>query len=58
MAPKTAYQRPYKTRAQRREDDKRKIDDVQDHRFLIRFVVGVVILAVVAIVFAMKGMAG
>lgn len=58
MTPKTTYQRPYKSRTQRREDDKRKVDDVQDHRFLIRLAAGVAIIVVVALVFAIKGMSG
>ena len=53
---KTAYQRPYKTRRQRREVDRRKYDEAKDRQFLVRMGVAIGLLLVVAIGFALKGM--
>ena len=53
---KGAYQRPYKSRSQRREADRRKHDEANDYRFLIRVAVAVGLLVVVALGFAAKGM--
>ena len=46
---KSAYQRPYKTRGQRREIARRKHDENADHKFLIRvaLVAGLVLLVAV-----------
>ncbi|GAB3649917.1 hypothetical protein GCM10027594_25240 [Hymenobacter agri] len=53
---KSAYQRPYKSRSQRREIARRKHDENTDQKFLIRvaLVAGVVLL--VALGFALKNM--
>lgn len=58
MSPKSVYQRPYKSRQQRREADRRKYDEVSDSQFLRRAAValGLVVLLLAACV--MKGMAG
>ena len=48
---KSVYQRPYKTRGQRREIARRKHDENADHKFLIRvaMVVGLVLLVAVGV---------
>ena len=46
---KSAYQRPYKTRSQRREIARRQHDESADSKFLIRVAVVVGILLLVAI---------
>ncbi|UOQ98039.1 hypothetical protein MUN81_00770 [Hymenobacter sp. 5317J-9] len=56
-AKKTAYQRPYKTRSQRRLADRRKHDESADFKFLIKVAVGVGFLLLLAVGFAIKGMA-
>ena len=56
-AQKGAYQRPYKTRRQRREVARRKHDENSDHKFLIRAAVVGGLLLLLAIGFALKGMA-
>jgi hypothetical protein len=54
---KSAYQRPYKTRNQRRHEDRRKYDESKDQKFLWR-VAGIVgILLIVALGFVIKGVA-
>ena len=54
---KSAYQRPYKSRSQRREIARRKHDESGDYKFLLR-VAGVIgFLLLVALGFAVKGMA-
>ena len=55
-AQKSAYQRPYKSRSQRRHIDRRKHDEANDYKFLIRVAVAIGLVAVVAIGFAIKGM--
>ena len=55
--PKGAYQRPYKTRVQRREQARRKHDENSDHKFLMRAAVGVGLLILLAVGFAVKGIA-
>ncbi|MDB5236265.1 MAG: hypothetical protein JWR44_3258 [Hymenobacter sp.] len=52
---KSAYQRPYKSRIQRREADRRKYDETKDYKFLIQVAVGVVLVIVLALAFALKG---
>ena len=49
---KSAYQRPYKTRGQRREIARRKHDENADHKFLVRvaFAVGILLLVTLGIV--------
>jgi len=54
---KTAYQRPYKSRNQRREADRRKTDDVTNRRFLYKAFGGVALLVVLALAFAFEGLA-
>ena len=54
---KGAYQRPYKTRLQRREQARRKHDENSDHKFLMRAAVGVGLLIMLALGFALKGFA-
>lgn len=54
---KTAYQRPYKTRRQRREVDRRKYDEAKDRQFLVRMGVAVGLLLVVALGIALVGIA-
>lgn len=48
---KSAYQRPYKTRSQRRETARRKHDENADHKFLVRvaLVAGALLLVVVGV---------
>jgi cell division septal protein FtsQ len=51
-SPKTAYQRPYKTRGERREVARRKHDENTDRKFLIRlaFAIGAFLLIAVGVV--------
>ncbi len=56
VANKSAYQRPYKSRSQRREVDRRKHDESKDYKFLMRVAFAIGLVAVVAIVFAITGM--
>ncbi|MBJ6107584.1 hypothetical protein JAO73_01065 [Hymenobacter sp. BT523] len=56
-AKKSAYQRPYKTRSQRRMADRRKHDETADFKFLVRVAVGIGLLLLLAVGFAIKGMA-
>ena len=51
---KSAYQRPYKTRSQRRETARRKYDENTDRKFLIRMAVAAGVLLVLAVGFAIK----
>ena len=50
-----AYQRPYKTRSQRREQARRNYDENSDHKFLLRAALVVALLLVVALGFVVKG---
>ncbi|OGX80988.1 hypothetical protein [Hymenobacter glacialis] len=54
---KTAYQRPYKSRSERRQADRRKHDESGDYKFLVR--VGIAIGLVIAVVlgFVITGLA-
>ncbi|MCI1188381.1 hypothetical protein MON38_13195 [Hymenobacter sp. DH14] len=51
---KSAYQRPYKTRSQRREMARRKHDENADHKFLIRVAIVAGVLLLVAVGAAIK----
>ena len=52
---KVAYQRPYKSRQQRRDAARRNYDEASDHRFLLRVAGGIGLLFVVVLVFVLKG---
>ena len=52
---KSAYQRPSKTRGQRREIARRKHDENADRKFLIRVALVVGMLVLVAVGIALKG---
>ena len=54
---KSAYQRPYKTRSQRREIARRKHDENADHKFLVRVALVVGVLLLVAVGVALRGTA-
>ncbi|HEX8330457.1 MAG TPA: hypothetical protein VF629_23195 [Hymenobacter sp.] len=54
---KTAYQRPYKSRRQRREVDRRKYDEAKDRKFLVRMGVVVGLILIMALGVALVGMA-
>ena len=53
---KAAYQRPYKSRSQRREIDRRKYEEAKDYQFLKRAALAVGLLVVIALSFFVKGM--
>ena len=53
---KSAYQRPYKTRSQRREIARRKYEENHDHKFLTRVALVVGMLVLVAVGIALKGL--
>jgi uncharacterized membrane protein YccC len=55
---KSAHQRPYKSRSERREADRHKHDEASDYRFLIRAGIAIGIVVAVALVFAIKGLSG
>ena len=52
----TAYQRPYKSRQQRREADRRKTDEANDYKFLLRIGSGIAIVLLLVVGFMLKGM--
>ena len=55
----TAYQRPYKSRQQRREADRRKTDNsANDYKFLLRVGTGIAIVLALVLGFVLKGMMG
>jgi len=54
---KQAYKRPYKTRQQRRQADRLKADDSADSKYLIKVAAAIGLLLLLAIGFAIKGMA-
>ena len=54
---KSAYQRPYKTRSQRREIARRKHDENADRKFLVRVALVVGALLLVAVGVALRGAA-
>ena len=51
---KSAYQRPSKTRGERREIARRKHDENADHKFLVRIAVAMGLLLLVALGIALK----
>ena len=51
---KSAYQRPYKTRSQRREIARRKHDENADHKFLVRVALVAGALLLIAVGIALK----
>lgn len=55
---KAAYKRPYKTRNQRRDFDRRKQDEANDYKFLVRVASAIGVLLVVALGIALKGIVG
>ncbi|SFQ30654.1 hypothetical protein SAMN04515668_1808 [Hymenobacter arizonensis] len=55
MAKKSAFQRPYKSRSERREIDRRKHDEAKDYKFLIRVAIAIGLVLVVALGFAITG---
>lgn len=52
---KPAYKRPYKSRSERRERDRRKHDEARDYKFLWRVAGGIGLLLLLALGFAIKG---
>ena len=52
---KSAYRRPYKSRRERREVDRRKHDESKDSKFLFRVVLGIGLVLLVAWAFVLKG---
>ena len=54
---KSAYQRPYKSRHERREIDRSKSDDSRDYKFLIRVGLAIGLLMALALGIVIKGMA-
>lgn len=56
VSQKKAYQRPYKSRQERREVDRRKYDESRDHRFLLRAGAVVGLLLLLTLGFALKGL--
>ena len=52
---KSAYKRPYKTRSQRRHDDRKKYDESSDRKFLWRVAGAIGILLAIALGFMVKG---
>ena len=55
VATKTVYKRPYKSRSERRERDRRKHDESSDYKFLWRVAGGIGLLLLLALGFAIKG---
>ena len=59
MPHRTAYQRPYKSRQQRREADRRKTDEsTNDYKFLLRAGTGIAIVLALVLGFMLKGILG
>ncbi|MET4074117.1 hypothetical protein [Hymenobacter sp. UYCo722] len=54
---KSAYQRPYKTRGQRREIARRKHDENTDQKFLVRVAVAAGLLLLLAVGIAVRSWA-
>lgn len=54
---KQAYKRPYKTRQQRRKADSMKSDESADSKYLMKVAVVIGFLLLLAIGFAIKGLA-
>ena len=57
VSQKTVYQRPYLTRSQRRAAARRKSDENTDYKFLLKVASGIALLVVLAVGFAIGGMA-
>ena len=55
---KSAYQRPYKSRTQRREIDRRKYEETKERQFLKRSALAVGLLVIIALSFFIKGWLG
>lgn len=53
-AKKSAYQRPHKSRQQRREADRRKYDEASDRKFLIQAAIAAGLVLLVALTFVLK----
>jgi len=53
---KSTYQRPYKSRRQRRGADQHKYDEASDRKFLLRAAVAAGLVLTVALSFVLKGM--
>ena len=53
---KAAYQRPYKSRRERREVDRRKHDESRDSKFLFRVAFGIGLVLLIALAIALKGL--
>lgn len=56
VAKNQAYQRPYKSRQERRLAERRKADDSTDNAFLIKVAVLIGFLILVVVGFVVKGM--
>ena len=54
---KSAYQRPYKSRRERRETDRRRSDEAHDYKFLIRMGVAIGLLIALTMGIVIKGIA-
>lgn len=52
---KSAYKRPYKSRKQRRENDRRKNNKSRDVRFLMLVIVGVALVMALALALMRRG---
>jgi hypothetical protein len=50
-----AYQRPYKSRSERRDVDRRKHEETKDQKFLMQIASAVAIVLMVALGIAVKG---
>ena len=57
VSKKTAYQRPYTSRRERRAANRRKTDEGTDVKFLMKVAAGIGLLLLIAVGFAIKGMA-
>lgn len=53
---KSAYQRPYKSRRQRGNVDRRRDDEASDRKFLVRAAIAAGLVLAVALSFVLKGM--
>ncbi len=55
VSKKNAYQRPYKSRRQRRESGRRKHDESSDSKFLWRIFIAISIVVLTIVAFMYKG---
>ena len=55
VSKKNAYQRPYKSRRQRREAGRRKYDESSDSKFLWRIFIAISVVILVIMAFMYKG---